>query len=480
MTRAWLLVLLVTGGCADEAGQYHSKPCTPGEQVACACAGGAQGTQICRAGGDSFGACACGEADLGGADLVSADLVTGDLAPATTSITLTTSWYTGALGNVSLVAVKDEAGAKWAPVSATSTGKYTFDVKGAYYSVVAVCGALSGAKASVRVFHRTIATNALSFLLSDNCAAPPGDPPWRTVGGSVANYGGQSDVAFGGYGATGVYPVAFLSTSYPSSNSYQAIYVDDGSWDLGFTLPTSSNAGSPVGKILFLRNNAIAGNKTINLDFNNAVTTPAGTFTLTGGSASEPASFAVGYQTRSNATTIPLGRGGSVAAASGTVSYGAVPAAQQAAGDNYLVTVASSNASGGRSLELYRKAVPSAIALPDHVGAYTATLMAGGAYPRLNATWPAYANATSYLVQVVQSSGATNLVWVTDYDVSYMTAAGIASPSETTPDFSSLPGWLAAWGLQSMTTAVMVRGTARTEVADGYELRSAYRYVTIP
>jgi hypothetical protein len=70
MRKAGLLFLLVTtfgallaASCSSsDSGGAATSACTPGQQVACACGGGAQGFQVCTSDGASFGACVCGDA----------------------------------------------------------------------------------------------------------------------------------------------------------------------------------------------------------------------------------------------------------------------------------------------------------------------------------------------------------------------------------------------------------------------------------
>ncbi|MFA6099412.1 MAG: hypothetical protein WC750_00860 [Patescibacteria group bacterium] len=57
-----------TGGSAGAAGTGGAPPlCVPGQQIACACGGGINGTQVCVADGMSYGTCVCGTGGTGGA-----------------------------------------------------------------------------------------------------------------------------------------------------------------------------------------------------------------------------------------------------------------------------------------------------------------------------------------------------------------------------------------------------------------------------
>jgi hypothetical protein len=46
---------------ADDEPAKKKRACTPGKQESCACLGGAQGVQICKADGSGLGKCACPE-----------------------------------------------------------------------------------------------------------------------------------------------------------------------------------------------------------------------------------------------------------------------------------------------------------------------------------------------------------------------------------------------------------------------------------
>jgi hypothetical protein len=68
-TLAMVMILLGLPACGsvqtEAASTTATTTCLPGEQRACACAGGATGTQVCAADGKSLGACACAGAGGG-------------------------------------------------------------------------------------------------------------------------------------------------------------------------------------------------------------------------------------------------------------------------------------------------------------------------------------------------------------------------------------------------------------------------------
>lgn len=79
---SWVLTACSSGGDRDSSGTFGSvgnESCTPGEQRACACPGGApDGVQVCASTGDRFDACTgCESAETGGGssagDVSSAD-----------------------------------------------------------------------------------------------------------------------------------------------------------------------------------------------------------------------------------------------------------------------------------------------------------------------------------------------------------------------------------------------------------------------
>ncbi len=75
------LAAFSTSSCADGdmADPAGTSPCTPGQQVRCACGGGVEGFQVCKDDGTSFGAClAC--SDAGHAD-APADMGSFDVRP---------------------------------------------------------------------------------------------------------------------------------------------------------------------------------------------------------------------------------------------------------------------------------------------------------------------------------------------------------------------------------------------------------------
>jgi hypothetical protein len=102
------LIMALVAGCSPATSDTGfdlggPQPCTPGEQRACACPGGAlDGAQICSDAGDRFGACfGCDPDDTGDFDGGSSDATTdadastavddaGDDTPVTTSPTATT------------------------------------------------------------------------------------------------------------------------------------------------------------------------------------------------------------------------------------------------------------------------------------------------------------------------------------------------------------------------------------------------------
>lgn len=57
-------VALACGDGGDD-GDGGAGSCVPGQQVACACPGGADGVQVCALDGSSFGVCSCGDATGG-------------------------------------------------------------------------------------------------------------------------------------------------------------------------------------------------------------------------------------------------------------------------------------------------------------------------------------------------------------------------------------------------------------------------------
>lgn len=67
---------IVAVSCSsNDSETASSNACTPGQQVACACGGGAQGFQVCSSDGASFGACICG--DVGGSGGAAGDAGSG-------------------------------------------------------------------------------------------------------------------------------------------------------------------------------------------------------------------------------------------------------------------------------------------------------------------------------------------------------------------------------------------------------------------
>ncbi|MFO0680320.1 MAG: vWA domain-containing protein [Polyangiaceae bacterium] len=71
---SWVTLFLAAVACEGSPAQQSligtdpPSTCTPGQQVECACAGGAKGFQICAASGAAFEACACGGTDGTGLD----------------------------------------------------------------------------------------------------------------------------------------------------------------------------------------------------------------------------------------------------------------------------------------------------------------------------------------------------------------------------------------------------------------------------
>ena len=57
LSLAFVFAALGIVGCSN--GDLGSRTCAPGRELACACAGGVPGTQICRADGSGFGPCGC-------------------------------------------------------------------------------------------------------------------------------------------------------------------------------------------------------------------------------------------------------------------------------------------------------------------------------------------------------------------------------------------------------------------------------------
>lgn len=83
-TALALVTIGVIGGCTSSTGGGAGKSCVPGQQIACACPGGAMGAQACLMDGTGYGPCmGCGPMDLagGGGDLAGADLAVSDGSP---------------------------------------------------------------------------------------------------------------------------------------------------------------------------------------------------------------------------------------------------------------------------------------------------------------------------------------------------------------------------------------------------------------
>src|SRR6478735_4645912 len=64
LTSLWLAITLTAIGASGCSTSLGSRTCAPGREIACTCAGGALGHQVCRADGTGFDACtACDDGD---------------------------------------------------------------------------------------------------------------------------------------------------------------------------------------------------------------------------------------------------------------------------------------------------------------------------------------------------------------------------------------------------------------------------------
>jgi hypothetical protein len=234
-----------------------------------------------------------------------------------------------------------------------------------------------------------------------------------------------------------------------------------GSPQYGFTLPggiydvvavkrpSSGTRLTPVSGLVIARDVEICCSRRLDLDFASGLIVPvAMDATLAGVAAGETTGlFATFYS--HNGTVVSLGN----SALTGWRPVG-LPGAALKGEDLQFLAGGVFPPGGGNALRsarrYFREPGSMTLTLPPAFDSVTVALEAATPYPRLRASWTPSAEARAYQAQYLGGTSSEPRYWYVYVGAGALAATGASS--HTLPDLSTLPGWLAEWGLSGTVT----------------------------